>query len=109
VGDDRHRALKVQRSLAISTRTSLLLAAGLLSLAGCASNGRVREIGPGLYSASARGDGYVSSPRLREQSLDRAQEFCARQGKRMLPRGDSKETQAGSDTTISVTFRCVDG
>jgi len=92
----------------MSTRTSFLLAI-VLSLAGCASNGRVREIGPGVYSASTSGDGYVSAPRLREQSLDRAEEFCARQGKRMVPREDSKETQAGSDTTISVTFRCIEG
>jgi hypothetical protein len=92
----------------MSTRTSLLLAA-VLSLVGCASSGRVREIGPNLYSASTRGDGYVSAPRLRERSLDRAQQFCARQGKRMVAGEDSRETQAGSDTIISVTFRCVDG
>jgi hypothetical protein len=88
----------------------VLLLAVLLGLAGCSGNGRVREIGPGVYSASTTGDGYASTPRLREHSLDRAEEFCARQGKRMrLAREDSQETHAGSDTTISVTFGCVEG
>ena len=90
-------------------RTILLLTA-LLALAGCTSNGQVREVTPGVYSASATGDGYVSTPRLREHSLDRAEEFCAHQGKRMrLTREDSEETHAGTDTTISVTFRCLGG
>jgi hypothetical protein len=89
---------------------ALLLLAAALGLAGCSSNGRVREIRPGVYSASTTGDGYVSTPRLRAQSLDRAEEFCAHQGKRMRLDGeDGGETHAGSDTTISVTFRCVEG
>ena len=83
----------------------------LLGLAACSGNGRVREIGPGLYSASTTGDGYVSAPRLREQSLDRAEEFCARQGKRMrlAGDGDSRESRAGMYTTESVTFSCIEG
>jgi len=88
----------------------VLLLAALLGLCGCSGNGRVREISPGVYSASTTGDGYVSTPRLHEYSLDRAEEFCAHQGKRMrLAREDSQETHAGSDTTISVTFSCVEG
>ena len=93
----------------MDNRTILLLAA-LLALGGCASHAQVREVAPGVYSASATGDGYVSTPRLREHSLDRAEEFCAHQGKRMrLAREDSDETHAGYDTTISVTFRCLGG
>jgi hypothetical protein len=93
----------------VSIKATLLLAA-FLSLTGCTSNGRVHEISPGIYSSSAAGDGYVSAPRLREHSLDRAEEFCARQGKRMrLAREDSQETLAGNDTTISVIFSCVEG
>jgi hypothetical protein len=84
--------------------------AALLGLAGCASGNRVHQLGPGVYSASATGDGYVSTPRLREDSLDRATEFCARQGMRMrLAREENDETHAGNATTISVTFRCTEG
>jgi hypothetical protein len=91
------------------TRTTFLLAA-LVGLGSCASNGRVHEISPGIYSARATGDGYVSAPRLREHALDRAEEFCARQGKRMrLAREVEEETDAGSDTAIRVTFSCVEG
>jgi len=91
------------------TGITLLLAA-LLGLSGCSSNGRVREISPSVYSASTTGDGYVSVPRLREHSVDRAEEFCAHQGKRMKLAGeDSQETHAGNDTTVRVTFTCVEG
>jgi hypothetical protein len=93
----------------MDNRTILVLAAAL-ALTGCASNGKVREVSPGVYSISATGDGYVSTPRLREHSLDRAEEFCAHQGKQMsLAREESEETHAGTDTTISVTFRCIGG
>lgn len=93
----------------MDNRTILLLTA-LLTLTGCTSNGQVRELSPGVYSASATGDGYVSTPILREHSLDRAEEFCAHQGKRMrLAHEDGEETHAGTDTTISVTFRCIGG
>jgi hypothetical protein len=92
----------------MSNRTHILLAV-VLALAGCASGNRVRQISPGVYSASATGDGYVSAPRLREQSLDRAEEFCRRQGKRMAAPEDGKEVQAGNDTTVSVTFKCIEG
>jgi len=90
-------------------RTIAVLAA-LLGLAACASSNRVHELRPGVYSASVTGDGYVSTPRLREDSLDRATEFCARQGKRMRLAGEeNQETHVGNDTTISVTFRCIEG
>jgi hypothetical protein len=93
----------------MDNRTILLLTA-VLAVAGCRSNGRVHEVSPGVYSASATGDGYVSAPRLREHSLERAEEFCALQGKHMrLAREDSEEMHAGNDTTIRVTFRCIDG
>ena len=91
-------------------KLTILLLTVLLALTGCASSGQVHEVSPGVYSASATGDGYVSTPILREHSLDRAEEFCAHQGKRMrLAREDSEETHTGTDTTISVTFRCLGG
>jgi hypothetical protein len=93
----------------MTPRTISVLAA-LLGVAGCASSSRVHEISPGVYAASVTADGYVSTPRLREDSLDRATEFCARQGKRMrLAREANDETHNGTDTTIRVTFRCIDG
>jgi hypothetical protein len=93
----------------VEFRTIAVLAA-LLGLAACASSNRVREVRPGVYSASVTGDGYVSTPRLRENSLDRATDFCARQGKRMRLAGEEdRETHSGNDTTISVTFRCIEG
>jgi len=93
----------------MDNRTILFLTA-VLALAGCTSNGRVREVSPGVYSASAIGDGYVSTPRLREHSLERAEEFCAHQGKRMwLAREDSEEMYAGNDKIVRVTFRCLGG
>lgn len=93
----------------MAPRTLSVLTA-LLGVAGCASSNRVHEISPGVYAASVTGDGYVSTPRLREDSLDRATEFCARQGKRMrLAREANDETHNGTDTTIKVTFRCIDG
>jgi hypothetical protein len=90
----------------------LLLAAliGACTFIGCTSNGRVREVSPGLYSASVTGDGYVSAPKLREAAVERAEQFCAHQGKRMRLTGEeSVEAHAGNDTTIRVPFRCVDG
>jgi hypothetical protein len=93
----------------MAPRTIAVLAA-LLGLAGCASSSRVHEVSPGVYSASVTGDGYLSTPRLREDSLDRATEFCARQGKRMrLAREENDELHNGNDTTIRVTFRCTEG
>jgi hypothetical protein len=93
----------------MNLRATVLLAA-LLALTGCSANGRVRQISPGLYSTTTRGDGYVSAPKLREDSLDRAEEFCAHQGKRMrLAREDSQESRADNGATIRVTFRCVEG
>lgn len=89
--------------------TKLLLAA-VLVLAGCSSAGRVRQVSPGLYAISVTGDGYVSAPKLREESLDRAGQFCAHQGKRMtLAREDSDGARYGTGTTLRVTFRCIDG
>jgi hypothetical protein len=94
----------------MNTSRMILLLAAFLGLTGCTSSGRVHEVNPGIYSSSATGDGYVSAPRLRKRSLDRAEEFCAHQGKRMtLAREDIAETHTGSDTTISVTFSCVEG
>ena len=91
-------------------KPAVLLLTALLAVTGCASSGGIRELSPGVYSASATGDGYVSVPRLREHSLARAEEYCAHQGKQMrLTREDGEETHAGTDTTISVTFRCIGG
>jgi hypothetical protein len=93
----------------MSPRTKTLLTT-VLALAGCASAGKVRQVSPGVYASSVTGDGYVSAPKLREDSLDRAEQFCAHQGKRMrLARDDGEETHAGTDTTITVKFRCIDG
>jgi hypothetical protein len=93
----------------MNLRATLLLAV-LLALTGCSANGRVRQISPGLYSASTTGDGYVSVPKLRENSLDRAEQFCAHQGKHMrFAREDSQESHVSNGTTIRVTFSCVEG
>lgn len=93
----------------MNSATALLLAV-LLALTGCSANGRVRQISPGLYSASTTGDGYVSVPKLREDSVDRAEQFCAHQGKHMrFTREDSQDSHLGNGTTVRVTFSCVDG
>jgi hypothetical protein len=86
------------------------LAMASVTLTGCMSVARPMEVGPGVYSTSATGDGFRSGSSTRQHALESAERFCHGQGKHVqLVNADSRKTRLwGVDTTVDVTFSCVD-
>ena len=88
----------------------LLLAAGLLPLAGCAATSGVIAVGPDTYTLSEMlAPAIGGGPAAESAALARAGDFCRRQGRSALlldahPDGDPYTPYY--PTAYDATFRC---
>ena len=80
----------------------------IISLTGCLSTSQVLEMGRDTYSISATADGYRLASQARESAFQAGTEKCTSLGKRfMLINESTTRTRMGIDTTVTVTFRCL--
>ena len=93
--------MRVERQVGIS-----VVAAAVLS--GCVSTSEVLEMGKDTYSVSATADGMRSAASARQRAFEAGREMCTKQGKRfMLANESTSPTRMWIDTTVDVTFRCL--
>lgn len=79
-----------------------------ISLSGCLSTSQVLEMGRDTYSVTATADGYRLASQARESAFQAGSEKCTSLGKRFMFINESTaRTRMGIDTTVSVTFRCL--
>lgn len=80
----------------------------VITLSGCLSTSQVLEMGRDTYSVTATADGYRLASQARESAFQAGTEKCASLGKRfMLTNESTTRTRMGIDTTVTVTFRCL--
>lgn len=79
-----------------------------ITLSGCLSTSQVLEMGRDTYSVTATADGYRLASQARESAFQAGTEKCTSLGKRfMLINESTARTRMGIDTTVTVTFRCL--
>lgn len=94
--------LKLHKSRII---TSILAA---IFMTGCLSTSQVLEMGRDTYSVTSTADGYRLASQARESAFQAGTEKCTSLGKRfMFINESSARTRMGIDTTVTVTFRCL--
>ena len=79
-----------------------------LVLAGCATTSEIQPYGKGAYIVSASGDSSMLSNTpadMRIHAARAANEFCAKQGKTMMPVESSERAVVGA-AGASLVFRC---
>lgn len=77
-------------------------------LAGCVSTTNILDMGKNTYSISATADGMRSAASARESAFGAGKVWCTKKGKRFLLVNERAEsTRMGTETTVSVTFRCL--
>ncbi len=80
----------------------------LISLTGCVSTSAVLEVGRDTYSVSSTADGMASASSAREKAYLAGKEKCNKDGKQFqMIHEKSERTRMDIDTTITVTFRCL--
>lgn len=90
----------------LPTAVSCVLASAFL--ASCVSTSRPLEVGKDTYSVSATADGFRDAASARQSALETGSDMCAKQSKRfMLVNESTARTRMGIDTTVNVTFRCL--
>lgn len=78
------------------------------ALTGCVSTSQVLEMGRDTYSVSATADGYRTAASARQSAFAAGAQQCAALGKKFLFINESMQrTRMGIDTTVTVTFRCL--
>lgn len=78
------------------------------ALTGCVSTSQVLEMGKDTYSVSATADGYRDAASARQSAFEAGAQKCAALGKKfMLVNESTARTRMGIDTTVNVTFRCL--
>ena len=88
-------------------RVSIFVVAAAV-LSGCVSTSEVLEMGKDTYSVSATADGMRSAASARQSAFEAGRDTCAKQGKRfMLANESMSRTRMWIDTTVDVTFRCL--
>ena len=88
-------------------RVSIFVVAAAV-LSGCVSTSEVLEMGKDTYSVSATADGMRSAASARQSAFEAGRETCTKQGKRfMLANESMSRTRMWIDTTVDVTFRCL--
>lgn len=79
-----------------------------ISLTGCLSTSQVLEMGRDTYSVSATADGYRLASQARESAFQAGTKKCTSLGKHFMFINESTtRTRRGIDTTVTVTFRCL--
>lgn len=80
-----------------------------LGLAGCVSTSSVLEVGRDTYTVSATADGFRTAAAARESAYEAGHAKCKAEGKRLqMVHEASERTRLDIDTTITVTFQCLD-
>ncbi len=80
-----------------------------IALTGCVSTSSVLEVGRDTYSVSSTADGMASASSAREKAYLAGKEKCNKDGKQFqMIHEKSERTRMDIDTTITVTFRCLD-
>lgn len=80
-----------------------------IAMTGCVFISRPMEVGKDTYSITSTADGYRTGTAARGKALNRGREMCESKGKKfLLMNEDMKRTRIGIDTTVSVTFKCLD-
>ena len=80
----------------------------VIILSGCLSTSQVLEMGRDTYSVTATADGYRLASQARESAFQAGTEKCTSLGKRfMITNESTARTRMGIDTTVTVTFRCL--
>lgn len=91
-------------------KTFWVAAALSISLSACVSTSSVLEVGRDTYSVSSTADGMASASSAREKAYVTGKEKCTKDGKQFqMIHEKSERTRMDIDTTITVTFRCLDG
>ncbi len=79
-----------------------------MGLSGCVSTSQVLEMGRDTYSVTATADGFRDAASARESAFEAGSKKCASLGKRFMFTNESTvSTRMGIDTTVTVTFRCL--
>ncbi len=79
-----------------------------IGLSGCLSTSQVLEMGRDTYSVTATADGYRLASEARESVFQAGTGKCTSLGKRFMFINESTaRTRMGIDTTVTVTFRCL--
>jgi hypothetical protein len=87
----------------------LALCAASSLLSGCLVTTAPLEVGKDTYSITSTADGFRSGTAADGRALIRGRQFCESKGKKFLVSTDqTARTRAGIDTTVSVTFKCLD-
>ncbi len=77
-------------------------------ISGCVATSDVLEMGKDTYSVSATADGLSSAASARQSAFETGRDMCSKQGKRFMFLNESmSRTRMAIDTTIDVTFRCL--
>ena len=77
-------------------------------VAGCVSTSNILDMGKNTYSLSATADGVRSFASARERAFEAGKDWCTKKGKQFSLVKDRREsTLLGTETTVSVTFRCL--
>jgi hypothetical protein len=93
----------------MSPRALTFTTAACCALVGCVSTSSVLNVGRDTYSVSATADGFRTAASARESAYEAGQAKCGKEGKRFQMIHESSErTRMNIDTTITVTFRCLD-
>ena len=79
-----------------------------IGLSGCVSTSQVLEMGRDTYSVTATADGMRDAASARESAFEAGSKKCASLGKRfMFVNESTARTRMGIDTTVNVTFLCL--
>ncbi len=79
-----------------------------VALTGCVSTSSVLEVGRDTYSVSSTADQNASASSAREKAYLAGKEKCNKDGKLFQMIHEKSERTGYLDTTITVTFRCLD-
>ena len=86
----------------------IAVVATTVALTACVSTSQVLEMGKDTYSVSATADGYRDAASARQSAFEAGAQKCAAFGKRfMFVNESTARTRMGIDTTVNVTFRCL--
>lgn len=87
----------------------ILLTFPVMLLTGCLIVSEPMQIGQNLFTVSSTADGYRMASDARNRALKAAAKKCVSLGKTMeLVSENMTRTRMGIDTTIDLTFKCID-
>lgn len=93
----------------MSRRVRLLALIAIGPIVGCVSTSSVLEVGRDTYTVSSTADGFRTAAAARQSAYEAGQSKCQKDGKRFqMVHESSERTRMNIDTTIAVTFQCLD-